>query len=208
MALITLVPLVWLLAVTFTAGIQKIGHSDPRIGFLAQARQLGLEQPALLQAIASARSAGDAAVLEVSEKRLEINQTVRFNNQLDAAVAAAFLLMVGTIAVLSVSEWILLLRGRRSPMLQESPAIELPEYAVIEDKPIPVVAALGLALALAKELTTEGQTERALNAAILCDCDTLRPEGVISGEPGSRSAQARAYLETTERKYNGITRCC
>ncbi len=208
LALITLVPLVWLLAVTFTAGIQKISHSDPRIGFLAQARQLALDQPALRQAIASARAAGDTAGLKVSEKKLEINQTVRFNNQLDAVVAAAFLLMVGTIAVMSVREWVLLLLGRRSATLQESPVVQLPEYALVEGKPMPVAAVLGVALALAKELTTEGQTERARNAAILCECHTSGPEGGIPGEPDGRSARARAYVESTERRYEGVTRCC
>src|SRR4029079_882698 len=35
LALITLLPLVWLLAVTMTSGVQKIFHPDRRIGFLA-----------------------------------------------------------------------------------------------------------------------------------------------------------------------------
>ena len=59
LAMITLVPLVWLLAVTMTAGAQKIGHSDPRIGFLAQATVLSREAPLLESALAAAKAAGD-----------------------------------------------------------------------------------------------------------------------------------------------------
>ncbi len=47
LALITLIPLVWLVAVTLTAGVQKIWHSDPRIGFLAQAKSWQQKSPDL-----------------------------------------------------------------------------------------------------------------------------------------------------------------
>src|ERR1035437_3235451 len=47
LAFITLIPLVWLLAVTFTAGAEKIWSYDPRIGFLAQAKSLKEKEPDL-----------------------------------------------------------------------------------------------------------------------------------------------------------------
>src|SRR6185436_5391838 len=89
LALVTLVPLVWLLAVTITAGVQKIFHSDPRIGFLQQAKTLAEKTPALEQALAAAKTAGKA--IEEAEKALKTNRVLRFNNILDAVVAGIFL---------------------------------------------------------------------------------------------------------------------
>src|SRR5207237_2920039 len=46
-ALVTLVPLVWLLAVTMTAGLEKIFAHDSRIGFLAQVQSLRGKVPSV-----------------------------------------------------------------------------------------------------------------------------------------------------------------
>src|SRR5438876_6254059 len=105
-ALITLVPLAWLLAVTMTAGVQKIFHADPRIGFLAQARTLREKQPALEQALAQVRASANAQSIRIAEKALRDNRVLRFNNLLDAFVAAVFLVLVAAIALLSAREWI------------------------------------------------------------------------------------------------------
>ncbi len=82
-AWVTLLPLVFLLAVTMTAGIEKIFHPDPRIGFLAHA--------------ADPKTA----------------QAQVFNDRLDAAVAALFLALVATVVVSALIEWARILGGGR-----------------------------------------------------------------------------------------------
>ncbi|MFZ1141013.1 MAG: carbon starvation CstA family protein [Candidatus Sulfotelmatobacter sp.] len=98
-AAVTLVPLAWLVAVTFTASWHKILDLDPRVGFLAQARVL---------------AAGPTT-----------NATARliFNNQLDAAVTAVLVVMVALVLIESVRQWISILSGREEARVKEVPFV-------------------------------------------------------------------------------------
>jgi carbon starvation protein len=80
-AWITVVPLVWLVVVTFSAGWQKIFAPDPKLGFLSH-----------------------AAVLAAG-KITAATQTQIFNDRLDAAVCATFLILVTAIIVDSLRVW-------------------------------------------------------------------------------------------------------
>jgi carbon starvation protein len=98
---ITLVPMLWLVSVTFTAGLEKIFSPDPHLGFLSHARTLE-----------------SAAVID------NTTRAVVFNERLDALVCAAFLLLVGIIVIDSVRVWFGLLAGRILAVNSESPFIE------------------------------------------------------------------------------------
>src|SRR5881394_3635673 len=78
---VTLVPLAWLVAVTFTASWHKIFDPNVRVGFLAQARAL---------ASAPATAA---------------NSRLIFNNQLDAAVTTGLVVMVALVLIESMRQW-------------------------------------------------------------------------------------------------------
>jgi carbon starvation protein len=93
---VTLVPLTWLVVVTFTASWHKIFDPEPRIGFLAQARKLALD-------------GGNARLI--------------FNNRLDAAVTAALIVMVGLILIESLRQWVGILIGKNATLPNESPFV-------------------------------------------------------------------------------------
>ena len=126
LALITLIPLVWLLAVTFTAGVEKIWNADPRIGFLAQAQTLAQKTPALQNALDDANSTGDGAAIGTAQAALQANRALQFNNRLDAAAAGTFLVLVTMIVSLGLREWILLLLRRKPAVLHETEPVWLP----------------------------------------------------------------------------------
>ncbi|MEX2179958.1 MAG: carbon starvation CstA family protein [Gemmatimonadaceae bacterium] len=106
-AFLTLLPLVWLAIVTMTAGFMKIFSADPRLGFLAHAQLLR-------DSIASGSlPAGVASVATASR--------LIFNNYLNTAVAAFFMVSVIVIIVDSLREWIAVVSGRKPAVSTEVP---------------------------------------------------------------------------------------
>ena len=97
---VTLVPLTWLVAVTFTASWHKVFDPNPRIGFLAHARQL-------------------ASSVAPSH---EISRLI-FNDRLDAAVAGVLVCMVALILLESISLWVSVVSGRMQARVKESPFV-------------------------------------------------------------------------------------
>jgi carbon starvation protein len=208
LALITLVPLVWLVAVTFTAGVEKIFHPDPRIGFLAQAQVLAEKTPALQKELDNANAAGDVTAIDAAQKALRANHTLRFNNLLDAAVAGIFLALVIAIVLLSLREWFLLLSRRKPAVLHETEPVWLPDYAIVEGgrKFSGAAGAAALALALAKEWSGESHLERAHQ----CECSRVCENADVPRTHirGYDKTTQQVYVETTEQRFNGVRRCC
>ena len=96
---VTLVPLSWLVVVTFAAGWQKIFSPLPDLGFLAQADKL---------------AAGP---------HTSATATLIFNARLDAAVCGVFLVLVTVILVDSIRVWTGILSGTSPVRLTETPFI-------------------------------------------------------------------------------------
>jgi carbon starvation protein len=199
-ALIILIPLVWLLSVTMTAGVQKIWHADPRIGFLAQARALKEKVPDLERALESVRLTGNAAAITAAETALRSNRAIQFNQRLDAIVAGTFLVLVSIIVVISVREWFLLLTRRKPPVLQETPPVWLPDYAVAESRPTNLSGLMAVGVALVKEVSGESHLERAQQAQLLAAASEETPTVARTRE--------QVYVESTEQRFNGVRRCC
>ncbi len=105
---VTLVPLCFMCAVTFSAGYLKVFSPDPRLGFLSGAQSL-LSQAALItDPIKAANLARQATIW-------------RF----DAFVAGFFLVLVLLIVLGSARQWWQLLRGTKRAVLHESEFVPL-----------------------------------------------------------------------------------
>src|SRR6184192_4898919 len=100
---VTLVPLCFMCAVTFSAGYLKVFSLDPRLGFLSGARSLLREASAMTDPARAAELARQADVW-------------RF----DALVAVFFLVLVLAIVLGSARHWWQLVRGTRRVVLHEN----------------------------------------------------------------------------------------
>ncbi|HEX8310849.1 MAG TPA: carbon starvation CstA family protein, partial [Chthoniobacteraceae bacterium] len=194
-ALIALVPLVWLLTVTMTAGVQKIGHPDPRIGFLSKASQLDQRLPELQATVASAASADAPGA---AQKAVRANRTERFNMIVDAIVAAVFLVLVTLILLLSIREWLLLLSKRKPAVLHETEPVWLAADAIAESRPLNAAGMLAAGALLLEELSGEAAIARAQKVAQQCDCV----------EAATVRGRQNVYLSATEARFKGVNRCC
>jgi carbon starvation protein len=110
---VTLVPLLFMCVVTFSAGYIKILSPDPNLGLLASARSAVAKSVQL-------EDANAAAIL--------VRQAAMY--RLDIFVAATFLLLVLLIVVGSAAEWYRLLAGRKRVELHEAEFVPLAEVAV------------------------------------------------------------------------------
>lgn len=97
---VTLAPLAWLGAVTFSAAWHKVFDPNPLIGLLAHARQL---------------AAGPAVA--GLQRRI-------FNDRIDAAVCGLLIVLVSVIVIESALQWISVISGRKQAATQEAPFVK------------------------------------------------------------------------------------
>ncbi len=97
-AFVTLIPLGWLVAVTLTAGVEKIWSAMPNVGFLAHIE--------VLRAELAAPATGAIRAAEISR--------LIFNDRVDAAMTLIFIVLVAVIIADSARAWLTALAGARA----------------------------------------------------------------------------------------------
>ena len=98
-AWVTMIPAVWLLICTLTAGFQKIFHSNPKIGFLAHADKF---QAAIAQ----------DQLLAPAKTMVQMHQIV-FNDYLDASLAGIFMAVVLSVVFFGIKAALSALRSEK-----------------------------------------------------------------------------------------------
>ncbi|MDP9254545.1 MAG: carbon starvation protein A, partial [Verrucomicrobiota bacterium] len=110
---VTIAPLFFMCAVTFSAGYLKIFSTDPKLGFISGAQSLA-EKASALNAEKAAELTRQAAVW-------------RF----DALVALGFLVLVLLIVVGSAIQWWKLIRGTKPVVLRESEFVPIAQLEAV-----------------------------------------------------------------------------
>jgi carbon starvation protein len=106
--LVTILPMVFMTVVTFSAGFLKVFSPDPKLGFLSGAQTL----------IASA-----ADMTDPNKASALVRQATVWRS--DAAVAGCFLLLVLLIVTGSAVQWWQMIRGAKPVVLKESEFVPL-----------------------------------------------------------------------------------
>jgi carbon starvation protein len=104
-AWVTMTPLAWLLAVTMTAGWQKIFAADPRLGFLSHVRDT-------------------AAKVAAGTIQPSVGARMIFNDRVDALLAGLFMGTVLVLLIASAREWLAVLGGRKRAESKETVFVE------------------------------------------------------------------------------------
>jgi carbon starvation protein len=107
---VTLVPTVWLVICTVTAGLQKVFSEKPGIGFLAHAQKFGADFA--------------AGKITAPAKTLEDMQRVVFNDYVDATLASLFTLVVLAMVAFGIRS-ALAARKANQPTAMETPYVAL-----------------------------------------------------------------------------------
>ncbi|MFZ4876873.1 carbon starvation CstA family protein [Janthinobacterium sp. Mn2066] len=110
-AWVTILPTIWLLLCTLTAGWQKIFDANPRVGFLAHARKYS--------------AALDEGTLLAPAKSVAQMQQIIFNDYLDAGLAAFFVIVVVSVFVFGLRT-IVRARADHKPSTHETPFQAMP----------------------------------------------------------------------------------
>ncbi|WP_432241243.1 carbon starvation CstA family protein [Herbaspirillum robiniae] len=110
-AWVTVMPTLWLLACTLTAGWQKVFDANPRVGFLAHA--------------AKYQAALDEGKLLAPAKSVEQMRQVIFNDYVDAGLAMMFMLVMVSVLVFGIRT-VLKARTEGKPSVKEAPYETLP----------------------------------------------------------------------------------
>jgi carbon starvation protein len=110
--LVTVIPLLFLMSATFTAGYIKLFDANPKMGF-----------------IACAKLYGDKLATGGTPKEMKEWAAQQFNFNVDTAVTGFFLLAVAIIFLGCLLEWIKLLSGAKKTVLNEDPYVAVADAA-------------------------------------------------------------------------------